>query len=127
MSVSQTAWVYVGLFLFAMIDGFFPPIPSESAVIALASLSASTGHPAMLGVGAAAALGAFTGDHIAYAIGRHVPLDKIPGLRSPRGRNSLPKPATNLICAAQPPDSGALHPGGPGGRQRDVRLSEVPA
>jgi len=31
--------VYLGMYLFAAIDGFFPPIPSESLAIALATLS----------------------------------------------------------------------------------------
>lgn len=35
--------VYLGLYLFATIDGLFPPIPSESLAIALAALSVSSG------------------------------------------------------------------------------------
>lgn len=68
-------WVYGALYLFATIDGFFPPIPSESVIIALAALAMSSlGEPNLWLVGTAAALGAFTGDQIAYTIGKRVPL-----------------------------------------------------
>jgi membrane protein DedA with SNARE-associated domain len=70
MSLSQSWWVLPLVTVFATIDGFFPPIPSESVVISLASLFA-TSHEwprAALLVGFAA-LGAFLGDNIAYAIG----------------------------------------------------------
>jgi membrane protein DedA with SNARE-associated domain len=55
-----------------MIDGFFPPIPSESVVIALATLSVSVGAPSLWLLVPVAALGAFAGDQIAYAIGSRV-------------------------------------------------------
>ncbi|MEV1331823.1 DedA family protein [Micromonospora costi] len=63
-------WVYVVLFAATAIDGFFPAIPAEAAVITAAVLSADGGHPNLAGVIVAAALGALAGDHISYAIGR---------------------------------------------------------
>ena len=44
-ALADSLWVYPALTLFALVDGFFPPIPSESVVIALASLSVSHGAP----------------------------------------------------------------------------------
>lgn len=38
-------WIYVLVFVFVLIDAFFPPIPSELAVVGLAALSAATGTP----------------------------------------------------------------------------------
>jgi len=73
-ALAGSPWVFVALYLFATIDGFFPPIPSETAVIALAALGASTGQPSIALIGAVAAAGAFTGDQIAYSIGHHIPL-----------------------------------------------------
>lgn len=71
-------WVYVALYLFSTIDGFFPPIPSESVIIALAALAMSeNGEPNLWVLGVAAALGAFTGDQIAYSIGKRVPLRRM--------------------------------------------------
>jgi membrane protein DedA with SNARE-associated domain len=63
-------WAYVALFGFSAIDAFFPIAPSESVVITAGVFSASEGEPALLGVIAASAAGAFAGDHISYYIGR---------------------------------------------------------
>ncbi|MFD4945873.1 DedA family protein [Streptomyces sp. NPDC058409] len=65
-----TPWVYVVLFGIAAFDGFFPVVPSETLVITLGVFAASTGDPHLFLVVLVAALGAFTGDHISYAIGR---------------------------------------------------------
>ncbi|MFI0977204.1 DedA family protein [Streptomyces sp. NPDC021093] len=67
-----TPWVYVVLFGIAALDGFFPVVPSETLVITLGvfAASSSSGEPQLFLVILVAALGAFTGDHISYAIGR---------------------------------------------------------
>ena len=62
-------WVYLALFAFAAIDGFFPIVPSESLVIT-AGVFAASGEPNLAGVIVVSALGAFTGDHISYFLGR---------------------------------------------------------
>jgi membrane protein DedA with SNARE-associated domain len=67
--VMTSPWVYLALFAVALIDGFFPVVPSETAVIT-AGVFAATGEPNVFGVLAAAALGAFAGDHVSYLIGR---------------------------------------------------------
>ncbi|NMR18913.1 DedA family protein [Cellulomonas fimi] len=89
LALGASPLVYVALYLFATIDGFFPPIPSESVVIALASLAVSTGAPNIALVGVAAACGAFTGDQIAYQIGRRVDVRRLRVLRGRRGQRSL--------------------------------------
>ncbi|MEU3193653.1 VTT domain-containing protein [Streptomyces sp. NPDC006992] len=66
----STPWVYVALFGIAMLDGFFPVVPSETLVITLGVFAAAQGEPVLVLVILVAALGAFTGDHISYAIGR---------------------------------------------------------
>ncbi|MFI5804823.1 DedA family protein [Streptomyces sp. NPDC051561] len=66
----STPWVYVVLFAIAALDGFFPVVPSETLVITLGVFAASTGEPQLPLVVLVAALGAFTGDHLSYAIGR---------------------------------------------------------
>lgn len=63
-------WVPLALLLFCIVDGFFPPVPSESLVIGLAAVSAATGQPHLALVFLAGAVGAATGDLIAYRIGR---------------------------------------------------------
>jgi len=85
LAIAASPWVYVALFAFATIDGFFPPVPSESAVIALAALWAATGDPALPWVVVAAMAGAFAGDQIAYTIGHHVDVGRLRLFRGPRG------------------------------------------
>jgi membrane-associated protein len=62
-------WVYLVLFAVAVLDGFFPVVPAETMVIT-AGVFAAGGQPELAAVVAVAALGAFVGDHISYAIGR---------------------------------------------------------
>lgn len=82
-------WVFLALYAFAAIDGVFPPIPSESVVIALAALSVSTGEPNFYILGAVAAAGAFTGDQAAYSIGKRIPVDRLRFMQGPRQRRAL--------------------------------------
>lgn len=87
--LAESLWVYPALMLFATVDGFFPPVPSESVVIALASLSVAQGSPNIVLVALAAAAGAFAGDQIAYLIGSRVDVHRLRVFRTPRGRRTL--------------------------------------
>ncbi len=87
--LAGSSWVYLALFAFAAIDGFFPPIPSETVVIALSSLAISQGVPNIALVALAGAAGAFTGDQIAYMIGSHVDVRNLRLFRTGRGRRAL--------------------------------------
>ncbi|MFC8191391.1 DedA family protein [Cellulomonas sp. NPDC057328] len=89
LELAGSPWIFPVLYAFATIDGFFPPIPSESVVIALTSLSVSTGRPLLWLVVVVAALGAFTGDQIAYQIGRHVRIRELRWFRGRRGQAVL--------------------------------------
>ncbi|MGN9811855.1 DedA family protein [Micromonospora sp. BQ11] len=62
-------WVYLLIFGLTAVDAFFPMVPGEAAVITAAVL-ATGGDPELVVVIAVAALGALTGDHVSYAIGR---------------------------------------------------------
>jgi membrane-associated protein len=89
LALAASPFVYLALYLFATIDGFFPPMPSESAVIALAAVAMSTGAPNLWVVAGVAALGAFTGDQIAYAIGRRVQVRRTRLLRGRRAQRAV--------------------------------------
>jgi membrane-associated protein len=65
----DSPWIFAALFAFAALDAFFPIVPSESLVIT-AGVFAASGEPNLAGIIAAAAAGAFVGDHISYFIGR---------------------------------------------------------
>ncbi|WP_109209355.1 MULTISPECIES: VTT domain-containing protein [Microbacterium] len=77
-------WLYVTMFAVALVDGFFPPIPSETLLVAAAAVAASTGDPQLLTLGAAAAAGAVIGDNIAFAIGRRTGTTRFAWMRRPR-------------------------------------------
>jgi len=89
LALAASPLVYLGMYLFALIDGFFPPIPSESLAIALSALSASSGQPNLALIILFAATGAFTGDQIAYTIGKRLNIRRIPFLAGPRAQKTL--------------------------------------
>jgi membrane-associated protein len=62
-------WIYLALWGFAALDGFFPAVPSETLVVT-AGVFAATGEPTLWAVIVVAAAGAFVGDHVSYALGR---------------------------------------------------------
>ncbi len=88
-------WTYLVTGLLCWIDGFFPPLPSESIVIAMAALSSTHGGPVQLWLLILLAMaGAWAGDNTAYWIGRKVPLEKL--FRGERGGRILAR-AHHLI------------------------------
>ncbi|WP_327634496.1 DedA family protein [Kribbella sp. NBC_00482] len=62
-------WIYLALWGFAALDGFFPAIPSETLVVT-AGVFAAAGEPNLYAVIVVSAVGAFMGDHVSYALGR---------------------------------------------------------
>ncbi|MCL2091653.1 MAG: DedA family protein [Micrococcales bacterium] len=85
----STPWIFLVVYLFATVDGFFPPIPSESLVIAMAALWAATGQPNLAGIVLVATVGAFTGDQITYQVGRMVKIRRLGVLRGARAQAAL--------------------------------------
>jgi membrane-associated protein len=69
--VMGSPWIYLVLFVLALLDGFVPAFPSETVVITAGAFAAS-GSPDLPLVIAVAAAGAFAGDHISYLIGHTV-------------------------------------------------------
>src|SRR5659263_634100 len=86
VALAGTPWVFLALYAFAMIDEFFPPIPSESVIIALAALFVSSDSPDFWILGAVAAAGAFTGDQIA---GKHVPIRRLRFMQGERLQKAI--------------------------------------
>ena len=82
-SAVTSPWVYAALFAVAVLDGFFPVVPAETMVIT-AGVFAAGGSPDLAAVVVVAALGAFAGDHVSYAIGRRAGA----GLRRGRRRRA---------------------------------------
>ncbi|MFW6598041.1 DedA family protein [Propionibacteriaceae bacterium Y2011] len=108
LAAAGSPWVYLVVALLACIDGFFPPLPSESVVVALAAVAASTGEPDLVLLGIVAAVGAFAGDNIAYALGSRLGTTRFRWMRRPRiaavfvfAAAQLQRRAATLILAAR--------------------------
>nr|WP_304661706.1 DedA family protein [Arthrobacter sp. zg-Y238] len=108
LSTAGSPWVYIGLLACCLIDGFFPPVPSESLVVALASLALSGAGVNIWLLIPAAALGAFLGDNLAYLLGRWIGTERFRWMRTPKMRRSfawarheLDKRSMSLILVAR--------------------------
>ena len=71
-AVSGSDWSYLIVFAIAMLDAFFPIVPSEATAIAAGVVAAGTGGLSVELVILAAALGAFVGDNISFGIGHYL-------------------------------------------------------
>jgi membrane-associated protein len=67
-AVSGSDWSYLVVFAVAMIDAFFPIVPSEATAIAAGVVAGTGGLNVWLCI-LAAALGAIAGDNISFALG----------------------------------------------------------
>lgn len=102
-------WLYVVLFAVTVVDGFFPPVPSETVLVAAAAVAASTGEWWMLApLGLIAAVGAAIGDNIAFAIGRSMGTTRWAWMRRPRvaaafahAERALDRRSASLILGAR--------------------------
>ncbi|CAN5218799.1 DedA family protein [soil metagenome] len=108
LSLAGSPWVLAVVLLLVVVDGFFPPVPSESVLVALAAVGVATGLPNPWLVLVVAALGSFLGDNIAFLIGRSVGLDRYRWLRGPRvsalrekARGALERTPTVAILTAR--------------------------
>lgn len=82
--LAASPWVYAVVLAVCVIDGFFPPVPSETVVVGAATVSVVTGEPNLLLLIGVAAAGAIIGDNIAYQLGRMVGTDRWRWMRTKR-------------------------------------------
>ncbi|WP_240629843.1 DedA family protein [Specibacter cremeus] len=82
-------WVVPVVALFCLIDGFFLFLPSETAIVALASIAAKFGHPNIWLLMLGAAVGAMIGDNIAYFLGSKLGTTRFKWMRRPRGAKAF--------------------------------------
>lgn len=96
LQLAQSPWALVVLFGACLLDAVFPPVPSETLVLALGALAA-TGHgphPALVVLVAAG--GAFLGDRTAYALGRRMPSGRLPLVPRARAERLLARAEQQL-------------------------------
>ncbi|MDP9986767.1 VTT domain-containing protein [Arthrobacter sp. FW306-05-C] len=107
LAAAGQPWVLVLVLACCIIDGFFPPVPSESVVVGLAAVAATADVPNPLLLALVAAAGAFSGDNIAYLLGRRVGTTRWGWMRGPRmqsafrwaGRELRKRPASLILVA----------------------------
>jgi len=102
LAAAEQPWLLALTYVLIVLDGIVPIVPSEALVMALASLD---GPPALPLLVLVAALGAITGDNVAFAVGRLLGPRRFSGLRLRRmavaldaGRRQLERrPATVIL------------------------------
>lgn len=107
LAAAGQPWVLVLVLACCIIDGFFPPIPSESVVVGLAAVAATAQVPNPWVLMLVAGVGAFSGDNIAYLIGRRAGITRWSWMRGPRmqgafrwaGRELRKRPAALILVA----------------------------
>ncbi|KJQ55587.1 DedA family protein [Microbacterium sp. SA39] len=108
MQAIASPWLYLVLFVVTVVDGFFPPVPSETVLVAAAAVAASTGDGNLLLLGVVGAAGAAIGDNIAFAIGRRLGTTRFAWMRRPRvaaafahAQTALDRRSATLILGAR--------------------------
>ena len=77
LDAASGPWALAVLFLSCLIDGVFPPVPSETVLVALAATAGTAGAPAVAAILLVAAVGAWCGDNLAYLVGRSLGLGRL--------------------------------------------------
>lgn len=109
LQAAASPWLLLVMFAAAAIDGFFPPVPSETVLVAAAAVSFSSGDVDVILLCAVAAAGAMVGDNIAYAIGRSLGLRRWAWLRRPRVAAALERAGATLQRRGAPLILGARY------------------
>ena len=89
LALSESLWIYPGVFALSLIDGIFPVVPSESIIIATSTASSQTGSPLLVLIFLCGALGAWCGDQLAYLIGARADVRRWRIFKRDRWRRSL--------------------------------------
>ncbi|MET1065641.1 MAG: DedA family protein [Arthrobacter sp.] len=96
LAAAGQPWVLFLVFACCVIDGFFPPIPSESVVVGLAAVAATADLPNPVLLATTAAAGAFLGDNLAYLIGRRTGTQRWAWMRRHRMQRAFRWAGTEL-------------------------------
>ncbi len=91
-----------------VLDAIFPPIPSETVVIAAATVATAQGGPSVWAIALVAMIGAWVGDNLVFLLGRRVGTDRWAWMRRRRvaraidvARRSLARRGALFIMTAR--------------------------
>jgi membrane-associated protein len=84
LAIGHTPWAYLVMAGILVVDGFFPFVPGETAVVTLSTLVAAGGGQLLWLVLAVAVAATIVGDAISFFVGRRLGLDRWRWMRSPR-------------------------------------------
>lgn len=101
LGLANSPWIHPLVFALTLLDAFLVVVPSETVVVALGALSASSGAPDLWVLGPVAALAAVLGDSLTFALGRRLGV-------SPPGWMSRPRIAAALAWAGRALDRRAV-------------------
>lgn len=82
LDAAEAWWMPLAVFLFSLIDGFFPVVPSESILVALAALSEHRDNINLVQLFFLGWFGAFIGDQVAYWLGRTIGVTRFRWMRT---------------------------------------------
>lgn len=82
LGAAEAWWMPLAVFLLSLIDGFFPVVPSESVLIALASIAGVRNGISLTIIFLMGWFGAFIGDQIAYWLGRTIGVRRFRWMRT---------------------------------------------
>lgn len=108
MGLADSPWVLVVIATVCIVDAVFPPIPSESVVVAVAVLATAGDGPPGWAILLVAVAGAWTGDNLTYLLGRRIGTERWGWMRRPRvvsaidlARRSLTRRGALFIMTAR--------------------------
>ena len=108
LSLAESPWVYPAVFLLTVADAFLVIVPSETVVVGLAAIAASSGAPNLALMAPLAAVAAVIGDSLTYALGRRLGTERFRWQKNPRivtamgwARLALSKRAAVVLLTAR--------------------------
>lgn len=82
LDAAEAWWMPLAVFLLSLIDGFFPVVPSESVLVALAAISDQRESISLVQLFFLGWFGAFIGDQVAYWLGRTIGVTRFRWMRT---------------------------------------------
>jgi membrane protein DedA with SNARE-associated domain len=96
-ALAGSPWAYAVMAGILIIDGFFPFVPGETAVVTLTALGAAGHGPVIWIVFLVAVVATMVGDGLAFAIGRTVGIERWSWMRRPRVARAFAWAASGLV------------------------------